>query len=341
MEKNKTGKYLKYAIGEIVLVVIGILIALQFNNWNENLKNQDQFKAVLQQIYTVIDQDAEQLTMVRYELDKQIAIIDTLMERPESINPKLLPHLLFYTDCVADDITSEVSYHLGFLNFNPLNLEQSNLNKGLITYIDKSNEQSSMQVNTNKKYVTSLLEKINLPVPTMYFAFSVMNNYEFIDINFFSDCEIEHAAKLLEDPIFQNALKSSRSRKAWLSGEIGGLLNFTKQNLTEIKTYYPDVKLLYTNIGLIGDATPNNSWSKNIPLKLTNDLESIWEADVVLKNGYVKFRVGEHWYFSWGGNKFPKGSAQHFGSNIPVIAGKYRVILNLSEKTYQFIEINN
>ena len=38
MEKNKTGKYLKYAIGEIVLVVIGILIALQINNWNENRK---------------------------------------------------------------------------------------------------------------------------------------------------------------------------------------------------------------------------------------------------------------------------------------------------------------
>ena len=33
--ENKTGKYFKYAIGEIVLVVIGILIALQINNWNE------------------------------------------------------------------------------------------------------------------------------------------------------------------------------------------------------------------------------------------------------------------------------------------------------------------
>ncbi len=36
MEKNKTGKYFKYAIGEIILVVIGILIALQINNWNQN-----------------------------------------------------------------------------------------------------------------------------------------------------------------------------------------------------------------------------------------------------------------------------------------------------------------
>ena len=40
MEKNKTGKYLKYAIGEIVLVVIGILIALSLNNWNESRKNE-------------------------------------------------------------------------------------------------------------------------------------------------------------------------------------------------------------------------------------------------------------------------------------------------------------
>ncbi len=39
MEKNKTGKYLKYAIGEIILVVIGILIALSINNWNEERKN--------------------------------------------------------------------------------------------------------------------------------------------------------------------------------------------------------------------------------------------------------------------------------------------------------------
>ena len=38
MEKNSSGKYLKYAIGEIVLVVIGILIALSINNWNETRK---------------------------------------------------------------------------------------------------------------------------------------------------------------------------------------------------------------------------------------------------------------------------------------------------------------
>jgi len=35
LNEGKTSKYFKYAIGEIILVVVGILIALQINNWNE------------------------------------------------------------------------------------------------------------------------------------------------------------------------------------------------------------------------------------------------------------------------------------------------------------------
>jgi len=38
LKKGKFKDYLKYAIGEIVLVVVGILIALQINNWNEGEK---------------------------------------------------------------------------------------------------------------------------------------------------------------------------------------------------------------------------------------------------------------------------------------------------------------
>jgi len=41
LTENKFGKYLTYAIGEIILVVIGILIALSINNWNENRKTRD------------------------------------------------------------------------------------------------------------------------------------------------------------------------------------------------------------------------------------------------------------------------------------------------------------
>ena len=50
MEQNKTGKYFKYAIGEIVLVVIGILIALSINNWNQNRIDKKREITLLEQL---------------------------------------------------------------------------------------------------------------------------------------------------------------------------------------------------------------------------------------------------------------------------------------------------
>ena len=47
LSEEKTGKYFKYAIGEIILVVIGILIALSINNWNENRKSRNSEKQYL------------------------------------------------------------------------------------------------------------------------------------------------------------------------------------------------------------------------------------------------------------------------------------------------------
>ena len=53
--ENKTSKYFKYAIGEIALVMIGILLALQVNNWNENRKKdtlKGEYKIALINDYT-------------------------------------------------------------------------------------------------------------------------------------------------------------------------------------------------------------------------------------------------------------------------------------------------
>ena len=50
LSEGKTGKYLKYALGEIILVVIGILIALAINNWNEKRKESNIEIKVLKEI---------------------------------------------------------------------------------------------------------------------------------------------------------------------------------------------------------------------------------------------------------------------------------------------------
>ena len=50
MEQNKVRTYFLYAIGEIVLVVIGILIALQINTWNQENQNKNQEQLLLKQL---------------------------------------------------------------------------------------------------------------------------------------------------------------------------------------------------------------------------------------------------------------------------------------------------
>jgi hypothetical protein len=52
LAEGKTTKYFKYAIGEIILVVIGILIALSINNWNENRKLHNEELNLLSDIKT-------------------------------------------------------------------------------------------------------------------------------------------------------------------------------------------------------------------------------------------------------------------------------------------------
>jgi len=59
LRENQFSKYLLYAIGEILLVVIGILIALQINNWNEKIKTQENVQAQLTNLIGAIEGDVK------------------------------------------------------------------------------------------------------------------------------------------------------------------------------------------------------------------------------------------------------------------------------------------
>ena len=87
MEQNKKGKYLKYAIGEIILVVIGILIALQINNWNENRKLKTQEIEILKGFKNTMNKDLKSLnrSMIRYNESSQS--INLLIDYMESDLP--------------------------------------------------------------------------------------------------------------------------------------------------------------------------------------------------------------------------------------------------------------
>lgn len=91
LEQNKMGKYFKYAIGEIILVVIGILIALQINNWNEKQKQNKEEQRVLNNIKKDILKDTVQLNRnIKTTIKRDsalVAIIDLLApEKGHNVN---------------------------------------------------------------------------------------------------------------------------------------------------------------------------------------------------------------------------------------------------------------
>ena len=87
INKNNMGKYFKYAIGEILLVVIGILIALQINNWNEKRKLKAEEKEVVQQLSLDFSQNKKALDYFLSRYDASLKVTNLTLR---NTGPKVL-----------------------------------------------------------------------------------------------------------------------------------------------------------------------------------------------------------------------------------------------------------
>ncbi|PWN05490.1 DUF6090 family protein [Rhodohalobacter mucosus] len=93
-------RYLLYAIGEILLVVIGILIALQVNNWNEHRKSLDKERYYLNSIKASIELSQDELNRVIHDAESIVNSADTLFiilsyELQDQYEPLFIDSLLF------------------------------------------------------------------------------------------------------------------------------------------------------------------------------------------------------------------------------------------------------
>ena len=105
------GKYFKYAIGEILLVVIGILLALQINNWNENRKDAAAGRQYLNAIKVDLQKDlthADSIIKIASYNISVISGIDSVFHRKHqhitNLNPGLFvhPHTIIPDTIIVD-----------------------------------------------------------------------------------------------------------------------------------------------------------------------------------------------------------------------------------------------
>ena len=140
LTEGNTGKYLKYAIGEIVLVVIGILIALQINNWNEKEKLRTEEIKFLKNFKQSLlaDKAFNNTRFDKYDLTKEsISVLLNHMEQDLPYQDSLKYHFGRITQTWTPRINTEV---FEALKSNDLNLiSNDDLRDKLISYYSWSN----------------------------------------------------------------------------------------------------------------------------------------------------------------------------------------------------------
>jgi len=225
METGKTTKYFKYAIGEIILVVIGILIALQINNWNENRKQDIREASVLEELKQGLESNRSILEKRKLQFKKfqtkSKKLIDHL-EAKRSYHDSLDQY--FYVP------TGNYSFGISYATFENLKSQGLDIisNKDLRLNLVKLYEEDYWLLKDQETKVANAFTNATLPFTRKHFKLlnrtrykpndydSILQNAEFLNILYESNylaqlysrqCvnAIENTSKVIEE--IENELK--------------------------------------------------------------------------------------------------------------------------------------
>lgn len=199
--EGKTTNYFKYAIGEIVLVMIGILLALQVNNWNTNRLNKIEETSILYQLkeeYNGKLEELNQKVLIRnLMIEGSYKIIENINKQNynlpiDSLNIYLGQSFLTPTYNASNAVTDEL------LNSGKLYLIRNNKLRKLISewsgQLEKLIEEEQYLVNAFLSNIDAYMNKsypINNVVNPFYDASSEISNS-------FSKTKVNKGFKLLK-----------------------------------------------------------------------------------------------------------------------------------------------
>ncbi len=142
INEGKTTKYLIYAIGEIILVVIGILIALQINNWNEAKKERQQEIKYLFNLKNDLQVDLKNLKMI--EQDKQLKVTSALelikMDPIKSLQGVIKVDSLVFNVWIWYTFQPRSNTQQELISSGSLNIIKNDSIKNLLLNIKQTNE---------------------------------------------------------------------------------------------------------------------------------------------------------------------------------------------------------
>ena len=209
LSENKFSRYLVYAIGEIILVVIGILIALQINTWNENNKQEIKTSQLIERLIIELNRDIENMTF-RIQLAENVntsttALLNMFGETISENQHKKIDSLLPWTT-IDFDLTFQLNALLEARDNGEISLIKSDSLRSnlyeLITLAGYIKEREKILNDDNNSVLVPFLYK-NINSRNIKFRFKEFHEEQIGD----SKLEKTDYSSLLLNREFENMLK--------------------------------------------------------------------------------------------------------------------------------------
>ena len=234
IQENKMGKYFKYAIGEIILVVLGILIALGINNWNEHRKDLEKEKNISDNLQVEFKKNLKLIETNLQEINNNeqacLMLMKSMKQDIDKANTKTIDSLIYWA--------------LEHNTFNPSNSTYTEiLNTGKIELIQNKQLKSSLfdwsrelEVNKSTHYIfEKWVEEAILPYLSKKIAIKNIDMHGALLWDKASDFE-SGAADILNDREFENLIDNNLYHISKIKSEYQKLKTIIDMILSETKS---------------------------------------------------------------------------------------------------------
>lgn len=141
LTENKFSKYFVYAIGEIILVVIGILIALQINNWNEQNKSKKEEMKILNEIKISLARDLKYMSINLRSDSSSIRHLKIIKEQLQLEKPTIDSLNYFYQSLLFTNSVDITTGPYETLKSKGLDLiSNDSLRNGIVYYYEQTSK---------------------------------------------------------------------------------------------------------------------------------------------------------------------------------------------------------
>lgn len=347
--ENKATKYARYAIGEIALIIFGILIALQIQTWNENRKQDERFRDIMNKVYTALQDDMNNFDRIKDFINFSYQNCNYVLLESDTITTVNKIDAIFNSyNWETNRYSTEVEFYGNYFNNQFKKEEQSAIAMQVLGYLKASEavrgENQPYEYLAIKKYLVNR----GLLYPQVD-RNKINEGFDIYDNDYYSKDQLELFEKILQEEQFLAMLSAYKTIMAFKVQSIFSLQSEITSLMSKIKNHYPNVKILYQNVGIIGTSIDgfDDIGAHSTPMIETQPEKSIWEITLYLKKGRVKFRCNDSWTQNWGVSfaEVPNvlfSEAVKDGADIPIEeAGTYHITLNLTDFTYSFEKLQD